>query len=330
MTDVVGDCTIACINSPNSMTISGDAARISQISALADTKSIWNRRLKVEVAFHSLHMNAVADQYVSLLGEVKPIQDAQSTFRSALRGCEVGPGALDTSYWVANLISPVRFSEALTCLCEPKGDSKRGVDLVIEIGPHSTLQGPIRQIIQDLEGNPSQIQSFSSIVRNADSTVSLLDLSARLVSNGCKLDLAEVNFPSLASTPSVLSDLPPYQWNHTKRYWHEVRYRQGMLKYMSPRHDLLGSRQPDCAVEAPQWKNVLAIEDVPWLRDHAVQEVVIFPVAGYLCMAMEACRQQSQWKGRSFDRVTLQYVSVHLPLALSDSAAVELHLSLTP
>ena len=329
-TDAVGDCTIACINSPNSMTVSGDAARISQVSALADSKSFWNKRLKVEVAYHSFHMNAVADQYASLLGEVKPIRDARSKFHSALRGHEVAPDALNTSYWVANLTSPVRFSEALTNLCEPKGGSERGVDLVIEIGPHSTLQGPIKQIVQTLEGSPGQIQSFSSIVRNVDSTASLLDLSAQLVTNGCKLQLAEVNFPSPASTPSVLSDLPPYQWNHSKRYWHEIRQRQEMLKYMSPRHDLLGSRQPDCAVEAPQWKNVLAIEDVPWLRDHAVQDVIIFPIAGYLCMAMEACRQQSQWKGRSFDRVTLQWVSVHRPLALSESAAVELHLSLTP
>lgn len=92
-TDAVGYCTIACINSPNSMTFSGDAARVLQVSALADAKSIWNRRLKVEVAYHSQHMNAVADQYAALLGEVKPIRDAQVEFHSSLRGREVEPGA---------------------------------------------------------------------------------------------------------------------------------------------------------------------------------------------------------------------------------------------
>lgn len=329
-TDTVGDCTIACINSPNSMTVSGDTARISQISALADTKSIWNRRLKVEVAYHSHHMNAVADQYSSLLGEVKPNRDARAKFHSSLRGHEVDPSTLDTSYWVGNLTFPVRFSEAFTSLCEPKGDSKRGVDLVIEIGPHSTLQGPIRQITQTFEGSLRQIQSFSSVVRNTDSTASLLDLSARLVTNGCKLQLAKVNFPSSTSTPNVLFDLPLYQWNHTKRYWYEVRERQEMVKYMFPRHDLLGSREPNCTIEEPRWKNVLTVEDVPWLRDHSVQDVIIFPMAGYLCMAMEACRQQAQWKGRTFDRVTLQHVTVHRPLTLSETATIELHVSFTP
>ena len=128
----------------------------------------------------------------------------------------------------------------------------------------------------------------------------------------------------------MLVDLPPYQWDHSQRYWHEVRERQEMLKYTIPRHDLLGSRVSDCAVETPRWKNVLTVEDVPWLRDHSVQDVIIFPMAGYLCMAMEACRQQAQWKGRKIDRLTLQHVTVQRPLTLSDSTAVELHLSLTP
>ena len=330
-TNTGGECTIACINSPKSITVSGDTARISQVSALADEKSIWNRRLKVEVAYHSHHMNAVADQYASLLGEVKPVRDARVEFHSSLEGHEVEPGTLDTRYWISNLTSAVKFSEAFTRLCKPKGDSKRGVDLVIEIGPHSTLQGPIRQITQTFEGSPRQIQSFSSIVRNADSTTSILDLAARLVTNGCKLERARVNFPSPSSQPRrILVDLPPYQWSHTKKYWHEVRERQEMLKYMSPRHDLLGIRESNSAVEAPRWKNVLTVEDVPWLRDHCVEDVIIFPMAGYLCMVMEACRQQAQWKGRDFDRVTLQHVTVHRPLTLSESTAVELQLSLTP
>ena len=329
-TDAVGECTIACINSPQSMTVSGDTACISSVSAIADAKSIWNRRLNVKVAYHSHRMDVVVDQYASLLGQVKPNRDARVELHSSLQGYQVEPGALDTSYWARNLTSPVRFSEAFTSLCKPKGDSKRGVDLIIEIGPHSTLQGPIRQIIQTFEGSHRQIQSFSSVVRNTDSIASLLNLSAQLVSNGCKLQLAKVNFPSSTSPPTVLFDLPTYQWNHTKKYWHEARERQEMLKYMFPRHDLLGSREPGCSVQASQWKNALTVEDVPWLRDHSVQDVIVFPMAGYLCMAIEACRQQARWKGKNFDRVTLQHVSVHRPLTLSESTTIQLWLSLTP
>ena len=329
-TDVVGECTIACINSPKSMTVSGDGARIAQVSALADSQSIWNKRLKVNVAYHSHHMNAVAQEYASLLGEVKPIRDARIEFHSSLQGQKVEPGALDTLYWIRNLTSPVRFSEAFTSLCEPKEDRKRGVDLVIEIGPHSTLQGPIRQITQTFEGRTREIQSFPSVVRNVDSTSSLLDLSARLEINGCTLHLGNINCPASASAPDLLSDLPPYPWNHTQKYWHEPRELEETLKYSCPRHDLLGNRESDCSVEAPRWKNVLTVEDVPWLRDHRVQDVIIFPITGYLCMAMEACQQQARWKDKTFDRITLKNISAHRPLALPELTPIELRLSLTP
>ena len=329
-TEILGDCTIACINSPHSMTISGDSPRIAQISALADARSIWNRRLKVDVAYHSQQMGTVAARYASLIGEVIPKREVSIEFHSSLRGYAVEPAALDTSYWVDNLTSPVRFSQAFRSLTAVKEDNKQGVDLAIEIGPHSTLQGPIRQITQTFEGSTRRIQSFPSVVRKKDGVVCILDLAARLVTSGCRLKLGSVNFPSSDLVPSILTDLPTYQWNHTKRYWYEGRETEEVLRYMFPRHDLLGSRASDCTVDAPRWKNTIAVEDVPWLRDHSVQDVVVFPMAGYLCMAMEACRQQTHWKGASFDHITLRDVAVRQPLTMSDSNPTELRLSLTP
>ena len=329
-TDIMGDCTIACVNGPHSMTISGDAPRIAQISALADTRSIWNRRLKVDVAYHSQQMDTVAAQYASFIGEVTPKRDVNVEFHSSLRGYSVESAALDTSYWVDNLVSPVRFSQAFTSFAAPKKDGKQGVELAIEIGPHSTLQGPIRQITQTFEGSTCRIQSFPSIVRNKNGALSALELAARLVTSGCRLKLGKVNFPSSDLVPNILTDLPTYQWNHTKKYWYEGRETEETLKYMFPRHDLLGSRASDCTIDAPRWKNVIAVEDVPWLRDHSIQDVIIFPMAGYLSMAMEACRQQTHWKGTSFDHLTLRDVAVRQPLTMSDLTPIELRLSLTP
>ena len=329
-TDIMGHCTIACINSPHSMTVSGDSPRITQISALADAKSIWNRRLKVDVAYHSQQMDTVAARYASLIGKVVPKQGAGIEFHSSLRGYAVEPAALDTSYWVENLTSPVRFSQAFESLTAPKKENKQGVDLVIEIGPHSTLQGPIRQITQTFEGSTRRIQYFPSVIRKRDGVACILDLAARLVTSGCRLEFGKVNFPSSDLVPSILTDLPPYQWNHTKRYWYDARETEEVLRYMFPRHDLLGSRATDSTVDAPRWKNILAVEDVPWLRDHSIQGVIVFPMSGYLCMAMEACRQQAHWKVTSFDHITLRDVAVRQPLTMSDTNPIELRLSLTP
>ncbi|KAK3170552.1 Type I Iterative PKS [Lepraria neglecta] len=123
---LIDDCArakvvIACINSPFSMTVSGDEAAISEIQHLADKRQVWNRRLKIDVTYHSHHMVHVADKYRSLLGDVHPNSKAwhNSEFFSSLRGGLIDPSSLDTSYWVENLTSRVRFAEALQSLCEP-------------------------------------------------------------------------------------------------------------------------------------------------------------------------------------------------------------------
>ena len=151
---------IACIISPNSMIISGDADQLFQIQKVANDRSIWNRRLKVDVAYHSHHMSRVADKYTSLLGQVEPISQTSVEFNSSLKGARVHPSLLTNTHWVENLCSPVLFSQATQSLYGIGGDStKQFVDLTIEIGPHSALSGPVRQILQSVKnssGNHSQ------------------------------------------------------------------------------------------------------------------------------------------------------------------------------
>lgn len=323
---------IACVNSLSSMTVSGDEAAIDRVRDLAEKKSIWNRRLKIDVAYHSHHMNCVADNYRSLLGELHPKVQTAVDFFSSLRGAKVESGSLKTFYWVDNLISKVQFSDALSHLCGlGDGSSERNVDMLVEIGPHSALQGPIRQILPTLKGDSQKVPYVPSLVRNEDGVAAILHLSARLFSNGCQMEMGAVNFPnSSRRNPKILTDLPPYHWNHSKRYWHETRFTQELREVRSQRHDILGTRVRDSSLLEPQWRSVLTSDDVPWLRDHRVQGLTVFPMAGYLCMAMEACRQQAVWKDFNPDLITFREITVHQALSIPDTGSVELRLSLVP
>ena len=107
---------------------------------------------------------------------------------------------------------------------------------------------------------------------------------------GCQIEMGNVNF-STEESPKILMDLPTYQWNHERGYWHEIRANQERQVYPSQRHDILRIRVPDCRALAPRWRNVLGVDDVPWLREHRVDDLIFFPLTGYLCMAIEACRQ---------------------------------------
>ena len=323
---------VACVNSPSSVTISGDIDGIRLIQDLAEKRSIWNRRLQVDVAYHSHHMDLVSRSYEDLLGELHPNLCVPVEFFSSLRGCKVDPRTLTTSYWVDNLKSPVLFSSATSELCEMTTlDNRRGVDILVEIGPHSALQGPIRQILQSLGGKSNKIRSLPSLKRNEHSPTSLLHLASLLWMNGCQLDIGQINFPdSSRALAGVLTDLPPYQWNHSKRYWHDGRINLERRSHSAPRHDLLGSRVFDCNLLEPQWTNMLVADDVPWLRDHKIEDAIIFPAAGYICMALEACRQQAKWRDVKHDRIILRDISILRAMVVPESGSVEVRLSLVP
>ena len=49
--------SVACVNSPTSVTLSGDVAALEELRAVLDERSVFARRLKVDVAYHSAHMN---------------------------------------------------------------------------------------------------------------------------------------------------------------------------------------------------------------------------------------------------------------------------------
>ena len=323
---------VACVNSPNSVTISGDIDGIRLIQDLAEKRSIWNRKLQVDVAYHSHHMELVSRSYEELLGDLHPNLCVPVEFFSSLRGCKVDPRFLTTSYWVDNLKSPVLFSSAASELCQMTTvDSRKGVDILVEIGPHSALQGPIRQILQSLGGKSDRIRSLPSLKRNEHSPTSLLHLASLLWMNGCQLDIGRINFAdSSRALAGVLTDLPPYQWNHSRRYWHDGRINLERRSHTAPRHDLLGDRVFDCNLLEPQWTNMLVADDVPWLRDHKIEDVIIFPAAGYLCMALEACRQQAKWRDVKHDRIILRDISILRAMVVPESGSVEVRLSLIP
>ncbi|KAM4065796.1 polyketide synthase dehydratase [Hirsutella rhossiliensis] len=87
---------------------------------------------------------------------------------------------------------------------------------------------------------------------------------------------------------NTLSDLPPYPWDHHRSYWSESRIANEWRMRKHAHHDLLGAKVPDTTDLEPVWRNLLHIENAPWIRDHKINADIIFPFAGYIAMAAEA------------------------------------------
>lgn len=93
-----------------------------------------------------------------------------------------------------------------------------------------------------------------------------------------------------------------------------------------PKHPLLGRRQLESISFEPSFRNLLNLDDGPWLRDDIIQGTIIFPAAGYLAMAGEATRQLSG----SEDTYKLRHVVLSHALILQEGVDTEIVTNLHP
>ncbi|CRG92715.1 Lovastatin nonaketide synthase [Talaromyces islandicus] len=332
-----GVAVVACQNSPSSTTISGDDAAISELSEILTQKAIFNRKLNVDTAYHSHHMQAAADEYKAGLGYI--VQDAlpKTTIKmfSSVTGSLKSSG-FDGDYWTSNLTNKVRFCDALQSLCREEQTTSRSVQphrIFIEIGPHSALAGPARQCIADLE-EPMPYSYTSALVRGTGALQSALTMVGSVFNHGYQVNLAEISASDPTSVnASVLYKLPSYPWDHSKRHWHESRLSRDYRLRKHPYHDLLGLRMTDNTPLRPAWRHMIGVEGLPWLRDHVVDGLMIFPGAGYLCMAMEAAVQLAgdRHQAKKIRQIQLEDVSFLKGLVIPEGRTrVEVQLSFYP
>ncbi|KAJ5788763.1 Acyl transferase/acyl hydrolase/lysophospholipase [Penicillium paradoxum] len=349
---------VACVNSPSSVTISGDVSAIDALLQTLKDHSVFSRRLEVGVAYHSPHMEQVAGQYHKLINQIQPRKPVQipenkrlrsmGSFFSSVTAKSVPLDELDAQYWVSNLVGQVKFAESLRRLCfetnshrpGPTGSTrtrrtktaqKPSVDCLIEIGPHSALAGPIKQILQaDAKLRSADIAYVSILKRKSNAVTTALDAVATLTSINYSIDFSAVNRPKGtkgAHTPHLLVDLPTYPWNHTRSYWAEPRLSKMYRNRSSPRIDILGALENMACPFEPRWRNYLRTSELPWLLDHRIQGSIVFPAAGFLVIAIEALIQLAQ-NEENIVKYVLQDVTIHSALVLNETSAVELMVSL--
>ncbi|KZM21666.1 uncharacterized protein EKO05_0000979 [Ascochyta rabiei] len=317
----LGQARIACINSPSSVTISGDERATMELQALLENKypGMFVRKLQVDTAYHSHHMDLVAKEYTEALREIESPMSSNIRFHSSLLGRVATGAELDATYWVQNLTCAVRFDEALQSMCEPVHDFKTGVNFLCELGPHAALQGPVKQILKHVGGAVSKIPYTSVLSRKKDAVQTALAMAGALFVKGATLDMGSINFPTpLERPPQVLVDMPRYSWNHSSRFYHESRITKIHKFHDVPRHDLIGVLAAYSNDFEPTWRNVVRLDDLPWLRQYQMQGVTIFPISGFLSMAIEAMAQKAVCADTHWDTIEIDNLVVKAPVMLTE------------
>lgn len=293
--------TIACVNSSQSVTISGDADAVTKLQQTLTDNNVLTRLLRTDGnAYHSRFMHAVGETYEAKLANFSFSGDGagsngtekqqQPRMFSSVTGNVIRSGRLPANYWRQNLENQVVFNQALGELILECPD----VNWLVEIGPHSALAGPIQQILFDTE-KAQTVSYASAMLRNKDSAETILDVAGKLFLEAYPVNLEELNAAGEEASGdkrAFINDLPQYAWNYDRLYWKEPRTSIETRLSKRPRHDLLGRRDPGASsFKRVAWRNVLRAKDLPWLNHHKMAGQAYFPGAGYIAAATEALRQ---------------------------------------
>lgn len=270
------DITIAGINSPKNLTLSGSLADLERVQSHLVPKGGFFRLLDLDYAFHSPQMDPIQEPLLASLAGLQTRAASCSAFVSTVTGGELDANQLGAEYWWHNVREPVRFFEAIATLGE------LGCRSFIEIGPHAILQRYIGECLTSI-GTKGRV--LPTLRKEADSWNHIVEtaLRAHLLAEQPNLG---VYFPQ----PGRRVQLPNYPWQR-ERHWHP-RTSESPLSIERRRvHPLLGWRIPEAA---HTWENTLDPAVLPWLVDHQVGGAIVFPGSAYAEMALAVARE---WLG---------------------------------
>ncbi|PHQ51840.1 hypothetical protein BLA24_12240 [Streptomyces cinnamoneus] len=201
---LTGGLSVAAVNGPKSVVVSGDVAELDALLAACEADEVRARRIPVDYASHSAHVEAIRSELTTVLAEIAP-RAAEVPFFSTVTADWFDTSGLDAEYWYTNLRETVRFEEATKALVE------QGYRFFVEASAHPVLNLGVQETI-DAVGADAVV--LGSLRREEGGLVRFATSLAEGWTRGLTVDWGTF----LAGGRRV--DLPTYAFQR-ERYWLE-------------------------------------------------------------------------------------------------------------
>lgn len=300
--------SLAAVNSPNAMTLSGDPAALSDLSVRLVERNVFARMLPMTIAYHSAAMDPIRDEFLARVAGLRG-EAARLPLVSDTTGTWVTDFSYDAGYWWDAIRRPVLFAQGVDTLLDA------GYTSFLELSPHPVLATSINEC---MAARKLQGLVVSSLRRNEDERTNLLRSLASLHVNGVSVD-----FQSLyRREPGVSLALYPWQ---RERHWFESTTPDISLEttpFANDPHPLLSRR---LRTALPTWETRLDNPALAYLDDHVVRSAVLFPAAGYIEIALTAALRLD-----SDSEIALRDVEFFRPLTVADRRSLHLQIVINP
>ncbi|WP_406144450.1 SDR family NAD(P)-dependent oxidoreductase [Streptomyces sp. NBC_01012] len=193
---------IAALNGPAATVVSGDPEALDALVADCDTRGVRARRVPVDYASHSAHVEEVREELLAELAGVRPAE-GDVPLLSTVTADFVDGTTMDAAYWYRNLREPVALHAATERLLNT------GHTLFIEAGPHPVL-------VAGIEGTAAQaglpVATVGTLQRGQGGRERMLTALAEAWVVGADVDRTAL------TGPGPRTDLPTYPFQR-ERYW---------------------------------------------------------------------------------------------------------------
>ena len=315
--DFEGSVTLAAVNGPSSVVLSGDEDAVSQLTELWEARSRKTKRLRVSHAFHSHHMDDMLERFAEAATEVS-FESPRIPIVSNLTGEPVGADLLCTAdYWVRHVRETVRFGDGIAWL------GRQGVRCLLELGPDGVLSAMAGEILDEEDGVPGSEDSATRIVTapllrgDRPEVATLVGSLAEAFVAGVELDWAS----TFAESGARRVGLPTYAFQR-QRYWVAPQSGGGDVAAVgqSPDgHPLLGAAVELAGERGGLFTGRISVQTHPWLADHAAMGSVLLPGMAYLDLALHA--------GRQIGADLVSELTLEVPLVMDEHSSVLLQVS---
>ncbi|MFB8007968.1 SDR family NAD(P)-dependent oxidoreductase [Nocardia sp. NPDC056000] len=269
---------IAGVNSPVSTVISGELTALDELEDRYRADGVRARRIAIEFASHSPHIDVVRDELQAAWAEISP-RAGSLGFISTVTGELYDTAELDAAYWFRNVREPVRYADAVRRAWDA------GHRTFLEISPHPALVAVTSETLDEVDTG-AEAFTGGTLRRGEGGWERLLESVARVHVSGTDVRWAEL----FAGTGARRVALPTYAFERS-RYWLDAPVATGDaggLGQRDARHPLLGAivAQPDS--EALVLTGRLSLRAQPWLAGHVVGGTVLLPGTGFVELAVRA------------------------------------------
>ncbi|MFB7823030.1 type I polyketide synthase [Streptomyces hydrogenans] len=199
-----GRLAVSVLNGPAQTGVSGDREALDELAERLDRDGVWCRRVAIDYASHTAHVDEVLDDVRRELAAVAP-RAGLLPMISTVTGEPVDTTTLDAAYWAANLRQPVRFEAAV------RRSLADGTRLYVECSPHPVLTWVVRETLEDAGARAAVVGTLRRDASGEEGHGFPRAVAEAYV-HGAAVDLTRPN------GPGPLVDLPGYAFQR-RRHW---------------------------------------------------------------------------------------------------------------